>query len=89
MDHCANNSPERVGARRTFPHIRTIILVRHGDDEENIHQTKEIESYQSGKETKAMMKLAALGRKSVERGKVKPARKAFESIERNRKKRRG
>lgn len=50
---------------------------------------QDIESYQSAKETIAMLKLAALGRKSVERGRVKPVRKAFEEIEKKRKKRRG
>ena len=65
---------------------RPIIITHNGEGKMVI---QDIESYQSGQETMAMLKLAALGRKSVESGKVKPAHKAFEDIERNCKKRRG
>ncbi len=66
---------------------RQPIIITHNGEGKMVIQ--DIESYQSAKETLAMLKLAALGRNSVERGRVKPARKAFEDIERNRKKRRG
>ena len=66
---------------------RQPIIITHNGEGKMVIQ--DIESYQSAKETIAMLKLAALGRKSVERGRIKPARKAFENIERNRKKRRG
>ncbi len=66
---------------------RQPIIITHNGEGKMVIQ--DIDSYQSAKETIAMLKLAVLGRKSVEHGRVKPARKAFEDIERNRKKRRG
>ena len=66
---------------------RQPIIITHNGEGKMVIQ--DIESYQSAKETIAMLKLAALGRKSVERGRVKPVRKAFEEIEKKRKKRRG
>ena len=66
---------------------RQPIIITHNGEGKMVIQ--DIESYQSAKQTIAMLKLAALGRKSVERGRVKPARKAFDDVERNRKKRRG
>ncbi len=66
---------------------REAIIITHNGEGKMVIQ--DIESYEAGKQTIAMLKLAALGRKSVESGDVKPARKAFEDIERRRKQRRG
>ena len=71
----------------TVSETRQPIIITHNGEGKMVIQ--DIESYQSGVETMAMLKLAALGRKAVEHGRVKPARKAFEDIERTRKKRRG
>jgi hypothetical protein len=40
------------------------------------------------KETITMLKLAAQGRRSADRGKIKPARKVFKAIEKRRETRR-
>ena len=71
----------------TVTETRQPVIITHNGEGKMVIQ--DIESYQSMKEAIAMLKLAALGRQSVERGKVKPARKAFEAIEKRRKKRRG
>ncbi len=65
---------------------RPIIITHNGEGKMVI---QDIESYEAMKETIAMLKLAAQGQKSAERGKIKPARKAFEAVEKRRVKRRG
>ena len=71
----------------TVSETRQAIIITHNGEGKMVIQ--DIESYEAAKQTIAMLKLAALGRKSVESGDVKPARKAFEDIERRRKQRRG
>jgi prevent-host-death family protein len=63
---------------------RPIIITHNGEGKMVI---QDIESYQAMKEAIAFLKIAALARQSVERGKVKPARKAFDAIARRRKRR--
>ncbi len=65
---------------------RPIIITHNGEGKMVI---QDIESYHAMKEAIAMLKVIAQGRKSVERGKIKPARKAFQAIEKRRKRRRG
>lgn len=45
---------------------------------------QDLESYQLMKERLTLLKIAALGRQSVERGDVKPAREVFHTIEKSR-----
>ena len=71
----------------TVSETRQAIIITHNGEGKMVIQ--DIESYESTKETIAMLKLAAMGRKSAQRGKAKPAAKAFEDIERRRKNRRG
>ena len=71
----------------TVSKTRQAIIITHNGEGKMVIQ--DIESYEATKQTIAMLKLAALGRKSVESGDVKPARKAFEDIERRRKQRLG
>ena len=66
---------------------RQAIIITHNGEGKMVIQ--DIESYEATEQTIAMLKLAALGRKSVESGKFKAARKAFEDIEKRRTKRRG
>ncbi len=61
---------------------RQAIIITHNGEGKMVIQ--EIESYEAAKQAIAMLNLAALGRKSVDGGSVKPARKAFEGIERRR-----
>ncbi len=63
---------------------RPIVITHNGEGKMVI---QDIESYRTMKEAIAMLKVVAQGRKSVEKGKIKPARKAFQSIERRRKQR--
>jgi prevent-host-death family protein len=65
---------------------RPIIITHNGEGKMVI---QDIESYRAMKEAISMLKVVAQGRSSVERGKVKPARKAFQAIEKRREKRRG
>lgn len=71
----------------TVSETRQPIIITHNGEGKMVIQ--DIESYQTTIETLAMLKLAALGRQSVQRGRVKPARRAFEDIEKRRKTRRG
>ena len=71
----------------TVSETRQAIIITHNGEGKMVIQ--DIESYESMKDTIAMLKLAASGRASVESGEVKPARKAFSDIERRRNKRRG
>ncbi len=71
----------------TVSETRQAIIITHNGEGKMVIQ--DIESYEAAKQTIAMLKLAALGRKSVEGGDVTPARKAFEDIETRRKQRRG
>ena len=71
----------------TVSETRQPIIITHNGEGKMVIQ--DIESYQTTIETLAMLKLAALGRQSVQRGRVKPARRAFEDIEKKRKPRRG
>jgi hypothetical protein len=48
---------------------------------------QDIESYRNMKEAIAMLKVVAQGRKSMEQGNLEPTRKAFQSIEKRRKRR--
>ncbi len=61
---------------------RPIVITHNGEGKMVI---QDIQSYQNMKETIAMLKVAAQGRKSVERGKLKPARKSFQAIDKRRK----
>jgi prevent-host-death family protein len=65
---------------------RPIIITHNGEGKMVI---QDIESYQAMKEAIAMLKVVAQGQKSVEHGKIKTARKAFQAIEKRREKRRG
>jgi prevent-host-death family protein len=71
----------------TVSETREPIIITHNGEGKMVIQ--DIESYQTTIETIAMLKLAALGGQSVLRGRVKPARRAFEDIEKKRKTRRG
>ena len=64
----------------------TVIITHNGEGKMVI---QDIASYQSMRDTLVMLKRSALGRQSVERGDMKTARKAFEDIEKRRKKKRG
>jgi len=66
---------------------RQPIIITHNGEGKMVIQ--DIESYQTTIETLAMLKLAALGKQSVQRRRVKPARRAFKDIEKRRKTRRG
>ena len=55
---------------------RPIIITHNGEGKMVI---QDIQSYRAMKEAIAMLKVVVQGRLSVERGKVKPARKAFKS----------
>ncbi len=61
---------------------RPIVITHNGEGKMVI---QDIESYRDMKETIAMLKVVAQGRKAVEQGNIKPARKAFQSMERKRK----
>lgn len=61
---------------------RPIVITHNGEGKMVI---QDIESYRSMKEAIAMLKVIAQGRKSLESGKIKPARKAFQAIERRKK----
>ena len=63
---------------------RPIVITHNGEGKMVI---QDIESYQAMKQAIAMLKVAAQGRKSLELGRIKPARRAFQTIERKRKKR--
>jgi prevent-host-death family protein len=65
---------------------RPIIITHNGEGKMVI---QDIESYRAMKEAIAMLKVAAQGRKSAERGRIKPAHRAFQAIERRRARRRG
>lgn len=71
----------------TVSDTRETIIITHNGEAKMVIQ--DIDSYEATKQTMAMLKLAALGRKAVEGGKFKPARKAFADIEKRRQKRRG
>ena len=71
----------------TVSETRQPIIITHNCEGKMVIQ--DIESYQTTIETLAMLKLAALGKQSVQRGRVKPARRAFKDIEKRRKTRRG
>ena len=60
---------------------RPIVITHNGEGKMVI---QDIESYRNMKEAIAMLKVVAQGRKSVEQGNIKPARKAFQSIEKRR-----
>lgn len=64
----------------------TVIITHNGEGKMVI---QDIASYESMKETLAMLKLVALGERSIEKGEVKTARQAFENNEKRRTKRRG
>jgi prevent-host-death family protein len=61
---------------------RPMIITHNGEGKMVI---QDIETYQAMKEAIVLLKIAALGRESVERGDVKLAAAAFRSIERRRK----
>ena len=61
----------------------TIIITHNGEGKMVI---QDIASYQSMKESLAMLKLVALGERAVKKGEVKTASQAFEDIEKRRKK---
>ena len=63
----------------------TVIITHNGEGKMVI---QDIDTYLSIKETLAVLKLVALGRRSVQKGSVKTTRKAFEDIEKRRRKRR-
>ena len=63
---------------------RPIVITHNGEGKMVI---QDIESYRIMKEAIAMLKVIAQGRKSVEQGRIKPARKSLQSIERKRKQR--
>jgi prevent-host-death family protein len=71
----------------TVSETRDPIIITHNGEGKMVIQ--DIESYQTTIDALAMLKLAALGRQSVLRGRVQPARRAFEDIEKKRKTRRG
>ena len=71
----------------TVSETRQPIIITHNGEGKMVIQ--DIESYQTTIETLAMLKLAALGKQSVQRGRVKPARRAFKDIEKRRKTRCG
>lgn len=71
----------------TVSETRQPIIITHNGEGKMVIQ--DIESYQTTIDTLAMLKLVALGRQSVQRGRVKPARRAFEDIAKKRKSRRG
>ena len=50
---------------------------------------QDIESYQAMRRALAFLKLVAMGRLSVERGRLRPAREAVDAIESRMKRRRG
>lgn len=62
------------------------LLITHNGEAKMVIQ--DIDSYREMQETMAFLKLVATGRQAVERGKVKPAAKTFDSIERATKRRR-
>ena len=64
----------------------TVIITHNGEGKMVI---QDIDTYESMKETLAVLKLVALGRRSVKERNLKTARKAFEDIEKRRTKRRG
>jgi prevent-host-death family protein len=59
----------------TVSETRQTIVITHNGEGKMVIQ--DIDSYENTRQTMAMLKLAALGRKSVEAGRVKGARKAF------------
>lgn len=61
---------------------RCPMVVTHGGEAKLIIQ--DVESYEETREALALLKLAALGRRAVERGDFEPAARAFEKIERRR-----
>lgn len=71
----------------TVSESRQTIVITHNGEGKMVIQ--DIDSYEDTRQTIAMLKLAALGRKSVAAGEAKPAKKAFEDIEKRRKRRRG
>lgn len=63
---------------------RPIVITHNGEGKMVI---QDIESYENMKQAIAMLKVAAQGRKSAKRGKLRPARKAFQAIEKKRRSR--
>ena len=63
------------------------VIITHNGEGKMVIQ--DIDTYESRKETLAILKLVALGRRSVQQGSVKTARKAFADIEKRRRKLRG
>ena len=61
---------------------RPIVITHNGEGRMVI---QDIESYQATKEAIILLKVAALGRRSVERGNIKAAAQALRSIESRRK----
>jgi prevent-host-death family protein len=59
------------------------MIITHNGEGKMVIQ--DIESYQAMQRALAMLKVAALGRRAVERGDVKPAAAAFRAIESRRK----
>jgi len=65
---------------------RPVIITHNGEGKMVI---QDIESYERMMRTITLLKIAALGQMSVERGEVRPAREAFTAVERRTKARRG
>ena len=63
---------------------RPIVITHNGEGKMVI---QDIESYRNMKEAIAMLKVVAQGRKAVEQRNIKPARKAFQLIEKRRRRR--
>ena len=65
---------------------RPVIITHNGEGKMVI---QDIESYDAMQEAINLLKIVALGRRAVARGKLKPARKAFDAIDKKRKRHRG
>ncbi len=65
---------------------RPVIITHNGEGKMVI---QDIESYQAMRQALAFLKLVAMGRQSVERGALRPARGALDAIEKRMKRRRG
>jgi len=65
---------------------RPVIITHNGEGKMVI---QDIESYQAMRRALAFLKLVAMGRQSVEGGRLRPARRAFDAIEARMKRRRG
>ncbi len=63
---------------------RPMIITHNGEGKMVI---QDIESYQQMKEALALLKIVALGRESVEKGRLQPAKKAFDAIAQRRRQR--